>query len=53
MIEDKKETEAMEWEESVFDFDDNDDPDMCGEYCRDVFRNETTKREPKWVMEGR
>ena len=24
-----------------------------GEYCRDVFRNETTKREPKWVMEGR
>ena len=23
-----------------------------GEYCTDVFRNETTNRKPKWVMEG-
>ena len=48
----KEDTEAMEWEATEPDFDDNNDPDMCGEYCKDIFENECLK-EHKWVMASR
>ncbi|KAL5263382.1 hypothetical protein ACHWQZ_G008675 [Mnemiopsis leidyi] len=44
--------EAMDWEPTEPDFDDNDDPDMCGEYCKEIFRNEK-KREDTWVLSTR
>lgn len=54
VIKDADSVEEMEWEESVSsggegEFD-SCDPNMCGEYSRDVFANEMVKREPKWVM---
>lgn len=42
----------MEWEQSEPDIDDSDDPDMCGEYCKDIFKNEK-KREIKWIFAKR
>lgn len=48
----KEETEAMDWEQTDPDFDANDDPDLSGEYCKDIFKNEIT-REIKWVFPRR
>ena len=39
----------MEWEEAFPDIDGSTDPDYCGEYTREIFRNEV-KREVKWVF---
>ena len=44
--------EDMDWEPTEPDFDDNEDPDMCGEYCKDIFRNER-RREQTWVLNSR
>ncbi|XP_063689210.1 G2/mitotic-specific cyclin-B-like [Bolinopsis microptera] len=49
----KEETEAMDWEQTEPDIDDNDDPDVCGEYCKEIFKNESAIREHKWVMAAR
>ena len=41
--------EPMDWEEAEPDFDDNDDPDMSGEYCKDIFYFES-QREMNWII---